>query len=597
MKTTLSPLPLVSLLTLAACEMPTEPSDELRSLPGVCPTNEQIVELVAPGACPTVTGWTGNAISPRYGSYRWTGQGTPNVEALAAKPGIAEVGSNCGVVTEHAQDHLATQFGPNLHDRFIAQIDAINAQELAAIQDMIDPQAVTVAVVDTSPVELPLDHTSSPHGEAMVHIISSVACPGDCLIDVQRVLALPLVDQGERDLVHGGYVGSFGDLAQGIRNAADLPSNRVVINLAVGWEGEEFGDLGDTPAVDAVYEALEYASCKGALILAAAGNEGGVNTIGPVLPGGWERHAAPTQNRCQQLGVVGGRKPGYHPLVFSIAGVDGNDDAIQNARPGALPRLVAAASHVNVETSSPTMTGTSVSTAAVAGAAALVWSHFPGLDAPQVMGYLYSSGRPIGIDSDYQLSQQPLPVRQLDVCMALQQACAATTSCPATLTCDGPSHLDDLQDELEAINDSIVGVPLAPVLQAGCNDPAMQLYSATGVLTCAQPQDPNLTYTEPQPTQPACPNCTIKKQSGTLTATLDPEFATEVINAVDVEVMAAGRSYYYRLGGVTLTSSTPTNITLIPAPPAYDSATISITFAPSPVSSGRPMTNPLLIVQ
>lgn len=595
MKTTQSHLPaLLTLLSLSACDVaPSESGDEtLRSvLDGIgCPADEQIVELDGVEVCPIVTDWTGRAISSNYCRYNWTGQGDADVEALEAAPGVERVSSDCGAVTEQA-DLLATQFGPTLHERFAAQIDAIDAQEFASFTG-IAPLSVTVAVVDASPTTI-VNGTTSPHGEAMVDIVRDVACPAaNCSISVQRVLALPLVEQGERDLVHGGYLGSFGDLAQGIRGAANLPGGRVIINLAVGWEPTQFGDRGQTAAVDAVYEALEYASCKGALIIAAAGNEAGFEEEGPLLPGGWESRPAPDTARCTELGVVGGRKPGYHPLVFSVASVDVNADAIQNARPGALPRMVTAGSHVNVETSSPTLTGTSTSTAALVGAAALSWSRFPNLDAPGVMGYLYGAGRPVGVDSDFQLGVAPFSVRQLDVCVALRDACAAKPGCSAALTCDGPSDLVDLQAELVTINDALNGTQHAPALQfSSCA--STDLYSATTVLSCPVPEDPDNAYTAPQPTQPACPNCTIKKSGGIVAAALDPEYTNEVVTAVDVEVKAAGRSYYYRLGNIALSSATVKEITLVSPPPAYDSATISITFA----STGRPMTNPLLILQ
>ena len=137
----------------------------------------------------------------------------------------------------------------------------------------------------------------------------------------------------------------------------------------------------------------------------------------------------------------GGQKLGYHPLVFSVSGVEPDEDALANARTGALPRMVSAGAHVNVETDAPTLTGTSTSTAALAGAAAQLWSRFPTLDAPTVMAYLYDTGLPLGFDSNYQLGIAAQPVRQLDVCEAMTKACGDTPGCAAQLTCEGVDGL------------------------------------------------------------------------------------------------------------------------------------------------------------
>ena len=62
------------------------------------------------------------------------------------------------------------------------------------------------------------------------------------------------------------------------------PTPHLVLNLSAGWEPSYFGGDGpDMPVrVRAVKTALEYASCHGALIVAAAGNDGANNdTIDP----------------------------------------------------------------------------------------------------------------------------------------------------------------------------------------------------------------------------------------------------------------------------------------------------------------------------
>src|SRR5262249_30891555 len=118
--------------------------------------------------------------------------------------------------------------------------------------------------------------------------------------------ALAYGDGGVRDVAAGGTHGSPKDVAAAIyqavvtgKSVGGIPN--VVINLSVGWEPQWASGFVDTKrsafgtlraATTAVYEAIRFASCRGALVVAAAGNTG-IGKTGPMYPAAWELQPAP----------------------------------------------------------------------------------------------------------------------------------------------------------------------------------------------------------------------------------------------------------------------------------------------------------------
>ena len=92
---------------------------------------------------------------------------------------------------EQTLDPLSDALGPTVADNFLGAVGALDESDLDPASTPVD---VTVAVIDTSPpgVDGPED-TRSPHGEAMVDIIQSIACPDpdECEVTIRRVLGLP----------------------------------------------------------------------------------------------------------------------------------------------------------------------------------------------------------------------------------------------------------------------------------------------------------------------------------------------------------------------------------------------------------------------
>ena len=325
----------------------------------------------------------------------------------------------------------------------------------------------------------------SPHGHALLNIAEELLCSatpgtgGVCLAEITSRLALPLYldrDTGEveSDPGFGGEFGTIAGLAESIWDEVVAwqkdgePGQHLVINLSLGWDpllGGRESDMGQWPeAVRAVYDALEYASCRGAISIAAAGNTRGgppePHADGPWLPAAWEERAAPDYATCLRV-LQEAPDPSlfppndsaaYRPLVHAVAGVQGNDVPLANASPDSASRLAAdseravVASRIGVPTAS--LTGSSVSALKASAAASLVWYHFPEWRADQVMQALYDGGLPLQPPEDSErqavdfcldpssvgcgVEGQELAVRRIHLYGAMERP--ATGSPPACLT-------------------------------------------------------------------------------------------------------------------------------------------------------------------
>ncbi len=137
-----------------------------------------------------------------------------------------------------------------------------------------------------------------------------------CAVHAETVLAMPDGNPSSQPGTAGGLFGTRSELARAILRAVDdwkgdvLSGNgaepRLVINLSLGWEDHSAdvkstsnkncnitrsGDL-DSPS-QAVYDAVVYARCHGALVLAASGND-----TGGRLPSGTRASSALRASWC-----------------------------------------------------------------------------------------------------------------------------------------------------------------------------------------------------------------------------------------------------------------------------------------------------------
>ncbi|MEZ4295840.1 MAG: hypothetical protein R3B70_12760 [Polyangiaceae bacterium] len=220
--------------------------------------------------------------------------------------------------------------------------------------------------------------------------------------------------------------------------------------------------------------ALHFASCHGALVIAAAGVDPGYKDTpsGPMLPAAWETVPAPSDEACERwfgkeaIAGRGAAKTSYAPLVHGGGGADERDHPIAGTRARSLPRLVAPAalsaafpedpedggyarlcargedvSKAFVCDRTSVRTGTSVAAAVTAGVAAVVWAHHPKWSGHDVMAALYSGGMSLGEKPDVLLSGSGKEtIVRVSLCGALAASCkgAPRAECPSRVTCSRP---------------------------------------------------------------------------------------------------------------------------------------------------------------
>lgn len=275
------------------------------------------------------------------------------------------------------------------------------------------PGSVRVAVIDTTSRSIldPLGvNDNATHGRAVSAIIADAACgefSEHCAVQVHNYAGLGvLATSSPSELIataddpDGGNVGTLLGLSEAIVAAVNDWKNeanredQLIVNLSLAWDPRwtnlEAMRLPALNGAGLVEDALSYASCHGALIFAAAGNSlpqsvGQARATAPMLPAAWTSVPAPSPSDCPNQSPVGSETaPAADWLLHAVGAVDYNDKPLMSSR--ALPPL-AALGYATIRTDpaagighTSLLTGTSVSTAAVSGIAARIWSGgVPGL--------------------------------------------------------------------------------------------------------------------------------------------------------------------------------------------------------------------------
>lgn len=292
---------------------------------------------------------------------------------------------------------------------------------------------VRLVFVDSAPTgsidSVPFPVTTQGHGEALALGIDERLCGGDpdCLIDVRVRAALPLRNDGSVTrwtVPTGGQYGSLEWVAQAIVREVNAwqkwaPDSHLVLNLSLGWHPDYGGgggkfDLtcrsasdakGQVPPdcvnrtdVHAVYQALRFARCHGALVFAAAGNRfGGGQDNGPLYPAAWE---ASTVGDCLKDFGVENTDVEESPVVYAVGAVGADDQPLAIARDNGEPRLVAYGHQFHGEAAELQgllpLTGTSAAAAIVAGAVAQAWSEQGETTGDKVLDLVYEDGEDLG---------------------------------------------------------------------------------------------------------------------------------------------------------------------------------------------------------
>ncbi len=390
-----------------------------------------------------------------YCVFEWQGDGIPARQQYphADEPEPPE--PDCLAAGGMGQSPRPPLGLPELEARFLDHVRAIPALPLAS-----DPAAepVMVSVIDTARGIGRLGRPgagNSPHGRAMGLVISRLACPEDdedstCAARIDNVPALRMVRTaaGLRRDPNGGYWGYLNDIAWGIglAVAGKPPGRHQILNLSVGWNAELGHVTQMRPHVRAVYDALRYARCRGALAIAAAGNTSGQRPApeGPLVPGAWQSLAAPTATECQQDFGLPGTEGGSGPLVFAVSAVDRFDRSLTTTPPGARAPLAAPGLQVMVRDPNPPagppevgpQTGSSGAAAAASALAAIAWTYYPELQPAEVMQKVADAGVELDATADFCFPAGPCPrVKRLSACQLIQAACNDGRCSPAPV-CD-----------------------------------------------------------------------------------------------------------------------------------------------------------------
>jgi hypothetical protein len=370
---------------------------------------------------------------------------------------------------------------------------------------------VRVAVVDSA--VHPYGSTDSDtfrHGHVVDAIIAELS--GLPATDIHNYLALPLVNAlaPEENWQDGGYFGTTGHLVAAVHAALDdwplTSPERMVINLSLGWEPAQ----ADPVANAAVLAVLQRAACRGALVLAAAGNRNGT-AAGPLYPARWEAvepQVSMTTSRCLSQGypvpasstVAPGR-----PIVYGVGALDASSAPLPVTRLDSLPARVAYG--VSFPVPAPgsmiatdgVMSGTSMATAALSGIAAATWGQNPpGTPGFALVKQLETSGDPTGLAAP--ASGNGAQARRVRLCRAL-------TGVPGAVPCP---------------DDNVT------LITPGPPDPTQPSFNGTtcvpGADSCV-PDKPVEAWVLPMPGWPGCKDCRYDRFGDTLTAVMTDDMA------------------------------------------------------------------------
>lgn len=531
------------------------------SLDAVCPPHQRIGKMQASSTCPSGGNlWQAQSLfgagAPpslaAYCTYTWQGAGAPTLSSLPmenGRPGATWTEPDCMAVAPMAgADTAEALVRGSLRSSFW------NAVERPAT--LPAPSAsggdVRVIVVDSWPS--PTAFGNSRHGVGMAGIIDDLTCDllaGACPIQITPQLALNLLAPGVLDNMEGGYFGHQSRLATELFHAvqgwaASGPSSNLVFNLSVGWDPMyQPGATGaPRPSAQAVRDALEYAVCSGALVIAAAGNTsfGPAPLHGMIYPAAWQSDVAACAGSPQ--------------LVWAVGGLDALDRPLYNTRPSGMPALAApgelavgaAELSIGAADEGP-FTGTSVSAAVATAAAATVWMYDRSLSASAVMAKVASGTAPLSLSATACGSGPCGPVGRISTCRAARTvAPGAPASVPCMTHGAGggvmPRWTSAEVTAVEALaTDTFLGPPLTHLIPApGCSlsiETTAPIYVFPGPSACPLEQYANSVVSptiDPQPVVDPCGACALAVNSPT-DASLEIAVSRDLTSDVYAEVL------------------------------------------------------------
>lgn len=484
--------------------------------------------------------------------YLWLAPAQPptpaEISKLFATSGALDLTEDVPVVFPSASfsSEEVALFG-GLHDALLSQVGTA-----ALLPAPLAAPVARIVVIDSAP-DATAGHIvpgASRHGDTLAHLIEDLVCvpAGDgrrCAAEVTTALALPDIAPGVLG-ASGGHVGTLSDLARAIERAvltwqadrASQPSTppRLILNLSLGWE--HTAGIADctTGAIDtlkpparAVRGILQYASAQGALIFAAAGNDGGgpIPRTGLVCPGRYQ--SVPKDTDSTQS------------LVIAVSGVDYQDRPLALTRPSGDTGIEAlglgGVAWKPGDPVPPPLTGTSVSTAVVSAIAGLVWSARKDLAATAVASAIYRGGVDLGSASACPRGTTLCRSRRASVCGALRGAGLA-------LSCAPPPALPSSCPSLPTQSGALLAAYSAVAQSTGTLIPLTN-----------QPRDlaPSVQLAPevfPTPISATCPTCAAANVAG-MPVLVIPALGQDVSDAVLVVQLATSTAQALQLGSLT----------------------------------------------
>lgn len=420
-----------------------------------------------------------------------------------------------------------------------------------------------LAIVDTASERVTYaGAVTAKHGLAMAFLAEEVRCPGlqnnlltaaKCRSLTRFYQAFPNQDDTQEPAVKPALavknsgLGSLGTVAGAIVRATtqSQTTTPVVVNLSLGWDHVEFAGQpyaltdpehqqmiaapnASIPApVQAAHAALLYASCRGALIIAAAGNNvgGACNQTGPLEPAAWESLAAPSPTQC--AAILAPTAPVSPPLpspssgrlVYAAGGIMDDGRPLPISRVGGTPpRVVPAFMAIPASKTDP-WTGTSVSAAVLSGIAAAVWTYKPTWTAHEVIAWLDGISPHSGPKIDYPNPLASQKSARIAGAATRQALCQVTNTAPGCAT-PGTTGIVPNTDAAFAALLTTTQTTLPDstrVMPVGVLPHQIQRTTTCGAAAtvtyygAAPPQTPPpLAWARPQPATPICPACPVK---------------------------------------------------------------------------------------
>jgi hypothetical protein len=536
--------------------------------PTECPQTNVLLAMPSKDACPEeiagaggkwVGGWllraphSENDPRPHLCSYFWEApaRNAPDTRVLPNAEGAWQW--DCPRVAAHGDYAAMNQALAELGRAHLGSIEW---------KSNAPPDPVRIAVVDTAAGSWQ-DPDNNPHGRAVGALALDTACPdaASCNTSVENFLGLPLYRDRtpnggaviRRDIQHGGAFGAPGHVARAILDAVNAaPDQRTILNLSLAYESDELPasllpkrtDLANR----AVLEALRYARCHGALILAAAGNGPVPAEPGqaPGLPARWTALPGLSEKQCRERFGIAHQASADVPLLYAVSGHDFNARPLLTTREAG--QSVFAALGFAAVREEPNggytriLTGTSVATAAVSGIAALLWGHAGDMSPDRVMRELYAGSKITTISPDFNPFEPALAAPSFDTVRRI-------TRCSIASPALGLAVCTELADPIAALPaNTLPGLPAgAPELLANApTEPRRGVSPWTFPFVFPQP-----------PGEPACGTCTWRFGPHRLDLALRPSFPVGTVS--NMQLLASGASF----AGVAALSSGTSGVTPI----------------------------------